>query len=97
MEKLKVVSLFCGCGGMDLGIQGNFSFLNKKYKSLPTNIVYAVDNDKYAVELYNGNFNHKCQLADVKEINPSCVPDHDILLGGSLANLFQFLHKIHQD
>ena len=33
--KLKVASLFCGCGGMDLGIQGDFNFLNKHFSALP--------------------------------------------------------------
>ena len=45
MEKIKVTSLFSGCGGMDLGILGNFNFLNKHYCKLPYEIVYAVDND----------------------------------------------------
>ena len=56
--KLKVVSLFCGCGGMDLGIQGGFEFLNKRYKKLPFEVVYAVDNDSYATTIYKDNFKH---------------------------------------
>ena len=47
--KLKAISLFSGCGGMDLGIEGNFSFLNKTYNSLPFEVVYAVDNDPYGL------------------------------------------------
>lgn len=81
-KKLKVTSLFCGCGGMDLGIQGNFSFLGKHFDALPFEIVYAADNDSYATTIYNSNFSHKCELKDVKDIIPSQVPDHDILLGG---------------
>ena len=26
MEKLKVASLFCGCGGTDVGLLGNFLY-----------------------------------------------------------------------
>lgn len=26
---IKIVSLFCGCGGMDLGMIGGFDFLGK--------------------------------------------------------------------
>jgi len=81
-HKLKVVSLFCGCGGMDLGIQGDFHFLNKYYAKLPFEVVYAVDNDSYATKIYNDNFSHKCETKDVRDIVPSEVPDHDILLGG---------------
>ncbi|MDQ7002167.1 MAG: DNA (cytosine-5-)-methyltransferase, partial [Ghiorsea sp.] len=46
--KLKVASFFCGCGGMDLGVQGGFEFLGKEYSCLPYEVVYAVDNDAYA-------------------------------------------------
>lgn len=81
-KKLKVTSLFCGCGGMDLGIQGDFLFLEKKYKALPFEVVYAVDNDNYATTLYNNNFSHKCETKDVRDIIAKDVPDHDVLLGG---------------
>ena len=81
-SKLKVASLFCGCGGMDLGIQGGFNFLDKHYAELPFEVVYAVDNDVYATKIYNDNFAHKCETKDVRDIVPSEVPDHDILLGG---------------
>jgi DNA (cytosine-5)-methyltransferase 1 len=82
LEKIKTVSLFCGCGGMDLGIQGGFKFLNRNYKKLPFEIVYAADNDKYATSIYNDNFNHKCDTIDVRDIVHENLPDHDILLGG---------------
>lgn len=81
-SKLRVASLFCGCGGMDLGIQGGFNFLGKTYEALPFEVVYAVDNDLYAARIYNSNFSHKCELKDVRDIIPEQVPDHDILLGG---------------
>nr|AAB84141.1 FauI DNA methyltransferase [Flavobacterium aquatile] len=81
-SKLKVASLFCGCGGMDVGIQGDFKFLKKHYDTLPFKVVYAVDNDAYATKIYNDNFAHKCETKDVRDIVPSEVPDHDILLGG---------------
>lgn len=82
MEKLKVVSLFSGCGGMDLGLLGNISYLGKKYKSNPFEVIYAIDNDKYCVELYNDNFKHECKLGDVKSINIDSLLDFDLLLGG---------------
>ena len=81
-KKLKVTSLFCGCGGMDLGIQGDFNFLGKHFSELPFEVVYAADNDSYATAIYNSNFKHKCENKDVREIVPGEIPDHDILLGG---------------
>ena len=61
---LKVASLFCGCGGSDLGLLGGFNFLGNHYPRLGFDIVYAVDFDKYAVETYNANFLHMTKLRD---------------------------------
>lgn len=80
--KLKVASFFCGCGGMDLGIQGGFDYLNSHYKVLPYEVVYAVDNDPYASRIYNDNLAHKCETKDVKDIEYTDLPEFDILLGG---------------
>lgn len=82
MESMKVASLFCGCGGMDLGLIGGFTYLNKRYKKNPFEIVYAVDNDTYCSTIYNDNFNHKCLIKDVREITSNEIPNHDILVGG---------------
>lgn len=82
MARLKVVSLFCGCGGMDLGIIGGFSFLGKDYMRNNTEIVYAVDNDKYCTQIYNANFEHKCIVKDVRDIKIDEIPECDILIGG---------------
>jgi len=81
-NKLKVASFFCGCGGMDIGIQGNFKFLEKKYPQLPFEVVYAVDNDPYATKIYNSNFKHICETKDVRDICHKDIPNYDVLLGG---------------
>lgn len=81
-KKLKVASLFCGCGGSDLGLLGGFSYLNKKYKEHPFDIVYAVDFDKYAVETYNQNFEHKAICEDVTNIDFKLLPYVDLVVGG---------------
>ena len=82
MEKIKVISLFCGCGGMDLGVLGGFSFLGKEYKENPFEIVYSVDNDPFCSQIYNTNFHHKCVIKDVREIKIEDLPDFDMLMGG---------------
>lgn len=81
-KKYKIASLFSGCGGMDLGAEGGFLFLNKKYDKLNTETVYAMDFDKPICDIYNSNFSNKCVFQDITTLNPSDVPDHDILTGG---------------
>ncbi len=82
MARIKVASLFCGCGGMDLGVLGGFSFLGCEYPRSEFDIVYAVDNDEYCTKIYNANFEHKCEIKDVRDIIPSQTPDFDVLIGG---------------
>lgn len=79
---LKVASLFCGCGGSDLGLLGGFNFLGNHYPRLGYDIVYAVDFDKYAVETYNSNFIHPAHCADVSDVDFNKLPDIDLLTGG---------------
>ena len=52
---LKVVSLFSGGGGLDLGITGNFNFLGRTFPKNNFEIVFANDFDKDAVSTYQNN------------------------------------------
>ncbi len=79
---IKTVSLFCGCGGMDLGIVGGFEYLGKRYAKLPFKIIKAIDNDPYCTRIYNENFTHKCEIQDVKELDGNTLEDFDLLIGG---------------
>ena len=91
MEKLKVVSLFSGCGGMDLGLLGGFELSGRKYKKLPFEVVYAADHDPYSSQLYNANFKHKCEVKDVRDIIPTQIPKHDLLVGGFPCQSFSIV------
>ncbi len=82
MKKLKIASFFSGCGGSDLGAIGGFEYLQKKYSKLPFDVVFALDNDKYAVKTYNHNFKKPAICDDIKNINKRSIPEFDILLGG---------------
>lgn len=82
MERIKVASLFCGCGGMDLGVLGGFAYLGKEYSENPFEIVYAVDFDEYCTKIYNENFEHKSLVKDVRDINVKELPEFDMLIGG---------------
>jgi DNA (cytosine-5)-methyltransferase 1 len=78
---LRIVSLFSGCGGADLGSLGKFSYLGKHYSKLNTRIVHASDIDTHAVETYNLNFEHPANVADIHDLN--FVENFaDIVIGG---------------
>lgn len=82
MERIRVASLFCGCGGMDLGVIGGFTYLGREYGKNPFEIVYSIDNDEYCTKIYNENFAHKCIVEDVRNIEIDKMPQFDILIGG---------------
>lgn len=68
---MKVISLFSGCGGLDLGfIQAGFD------------IVFANEFDKTIWETYEKN--HTCLLnhSDIRDISAKDIPDADGIIGG---------------
>lgn len=80
---MKVVSLFSGCGGLDLG------FIQAGYE-----VIWANDFFKEAVETYKQNIGDHIVYGDITKIPSSEIPDDfDILLGGfpcqgfSIANI----------
>lgn len=79
----RVVSLFSGCGGADLGIVGDFEFNGVKYGKNPFSIVYALDIDSKALNTYQLNFHcDNVVCGDICEISAKDIPDHDVLVGG---------------
>ena len=85
-KTLKVVSLFSGCGGLDLGFTGGFAFRNRFYKKNNFRIVFANDIDQAAEFVYNSNKsffnNHSLHRDDIKNINEKSIPDFDLLIAG---------------
>jgi DNA (cytosine-5)-methyltransferase 1 len=78
---MRVVSLFAGCGGADLGIVGGFNYLGKRYAKNKVSIIHASDIDRKAVATYNLNFKHKAEVADIREISLK-GEEVDLIVGG---------------
>ena len=79
----RVVSLFSGCGGSDLGILGGFEYNGEQYTKLPYELVYALDIDQKALNTHKLNFdNAEIVCGDICEISSDSIPDHDVLIGG---------------
>lgn len=70
-QRFAAVSLFSGCGGMDLGAE----------QSGRARVVWAIDNEHWAVETYRRNLGRHVVEADITQ---TAVPDVpcDILLAG---------------
>lgn len=81
---MKVVSLFSGAGGLDLG-----------FKNAGFEIVWANDIDADAVETYKKNIGNHIILKDLSLVDMDTIPNCDIVIGGfpcqgfSQANLLR--------
>jgi len=82
-SKIRVASLFAGCGGLDYGFHKNSKYTH----------VFVNDFDEEACKTYEKNFEVKTTCGDIKQIK--IIPDCDILIGGfpcqgfSMANPYR--------
>ena len=60
-----VVSLFAGCGGMDLGFRGGFDFLGKHYERNPFDIIWANEINPEACKTYRLNLGEHIVEGDI--------------------------------
>lgn len=81
-QKIKVISLFSGCGGMDLGFLGGFEFLGKKYSKTPYQIVWANDFNEAACRTYARNIGKHVHHGDIWKLIDGMPKSADIVIGG---------------
>lgn len=79
---MKIVSLFSGAGGLDLGL-----------KQAGNAIIWANDIDEDAVQTYRNNVGENIVCADIRNVDVRSIPCADVVVGGfpcqgfSLANM----------
>lgn len=77
-----VVSMFSGCGGLDLGFLGQFEFRGDFYPKLPFKIIKAYDNEAACAETYVANIGPHIEVADLAKLGTDAMPAADVLIGG---------------
>jgi DNA (cytosine-5)-methyltransferase 1 len=79
---ITVISLFSGCGGMDLGFLGGFDFLGKRYDKTEFSIIWANEINPAACETYRVNIGNHIIVGDINE-EITNLPEHaDVVIGG---------------
>jgi len=68
---MRIISLFSGCGGLDLG-----------FKKAGFEIIWANDFDKEAIQSYRANIGEHIVYKNIYDVDTSTIPDADILIGG---------------
>ena len=82
---MKVVSLFSGCGGLDLGLM-----------QAGHEIIWANDIDEDSVATYAKNISPHAVHSPIEDVLSAAIPDCDVVIGGfpcqgfSQANLLRF-------
>lgn len=78
----EVVSMFSGCGGMDLGFLGGFKVFGRYYERLPFKITWANEHNEAACRTYRHNLKADIHCADVWDAIDSLPKRADVLIGG---------------
>lgn len=74
---IKVVSVFSGGGGLDLG------FIQEGYE-----VIWAIDNNQNAVATYKHNLHDRIICSDINKIDLNSIPRADVVIGGPPCQSF---------
>ena len=95
-KKFTVVSLFSGCGGLDLGLEGGFTYLGKKYAKNPFHVIWANDINAKACKTMELNFpSTEVVCDDITKVleNKLDIPKADVVVGGFPCQDFSLAGK----
>jgi len=81
-QKMKVIDLFCGAGGLSEG-----------FKKAGFEVVKALDNDSFAVKHFNKNVARVAELTDLSKPDMPDLPDADGIIGGPPCQGFSIAGK----
>lgn len=81
-KNYSLVSMFAGCGGMDLGFTGGFEIFGRRYRAHPFELIWANELNPEACKTYERNLNHKIACGDIWSLIDSMPKQADVLIGG---------------
>jgi DNA (cytosine-5)-methyltransferase 1 len=81
-KTFSVVSLFSGCGGMDLGFLGGFSIFGSEYCKNPFKIEWANEINPFACLSYSQNIDDNIHCGDIRDFIDKLPDQTDVLIGG---------------
>ena len=102
---IKTISLFTGCGGLDLGVMGGFSVFSEsiglksrkwtKVERTPFDIVLANDIMPQAKKVWERNFKGDYLLSPIEELikKPKTFPKAELVIGGFPCQDFSLAGK----
>lgn len=81
-QTISVISLFSGCGGMDLGFTGGFEFLGKYHPKTLFEVVWANDLNSAACRTYKKNIGEHIVEGDIWKAMEEMPTEADVVIGG---------------
>mgnify|MGYP001623605620 CR=1 FL=1 len=82
VKPFTVISLFSGCGGMDLGFIGGFKFLGQEYPKTGFKVIWANEISTAACKTYRKNFGDYIIEGDISEEIENIPENADVIIGG---------------